>query len=68
LVSAYALADMQDEARRMLSEFNRRLPKPVYTLAVVQARQAATPNDEPVVIAARAKLHQGLRRAGMAER
>ncbi len=68
LVSACTLADMPDEARRTLSEFNRRFPEPVYTLAVVEAREAATPNDEPTVIAARAKFHEGLRRAGMAER
>jgi TolB-like protein/Tfp pilus assembly protein PilF len=68
LVSACALADMPDEARRTLSEFNRRFPEPAYTLAVVEARQAAVPNDEPTVIAARAKFHEGLRRAGMAER
>lgn len=68
LVSACALADMPDEARRALSEFNRSFPDPVYTLAVVEAREAATPNDNPTVIAARAKFHEGLRRAGMAER
>jgi TolB-like protein/Tfp pilus assembly protein PilF len=68
LVSACALADMPDEARRALSEFNRRFPDPVYTLAVVEAREATAPNDEPTFIAARAKFHEGLRRAGMAER
>jgi hypothetical protein len=59
---------MPDEARRALSEFNRRFLDPVYTLAVVEAREATAPNDEPTFIAARAKFHEGLRRAGMAER
>jgi adenylate cyclase len=68
LVSACALADMPDEARRALSEFNRRFPDPVYTLAVVEAREATAPNDEPTFIAARAKFHEGLCRAGMAKR
>jgi len=67
LVSACILAETPEEARRALSEFNRRFPDPVYTLAVVQEREAATPNDEPTVVAARDKFHEGLRRAGMAE-
>jgi hypothetical protein len=37
-------------------------------LAVVETREATTPNDEPTVIAARSKFHEGLRRAGMADR
>jgi TolB-like protein/cytochrome c-type biogenesis protein CcmH/NrfG len=67
LVSACALSDMPDEARRALSEFNRIFPDPVYTLAIVKEREAATPNDNPVVVAGRDKFHEGLRRAGMAE-
>jgi adenylate cyclase len=68
LVSACALADMQDEARRALSEFNRRFPNPLFTVAIVEQREAATPNDDPTVVAARQTFHKGLRRAGMAER
>jgi adenylate cyclase len=68
LVSACTLADMNEEARRALSEFNRRFPDPLYTLAVVEEREAATPNDDPTVVAARDKFHEGLRRAGMAAR
>jgi TolB-like protein/DNA-binding winged helix-turn-helix (wHTH) protein len=68
LVSACALADMADEAVRALAEFHRRFPDPVYTLAVVEAREKATPNDHPVIVAGRARFHEGLRRAGMAER
>jgi hypothetical protein len=68
LVSACALADMPDEARRALSEFNRCFPNPVYTLVIVEEREAATPNDDPTVVTARQTFHEGLRRAGMAER
>ncbi|HEV2185720.1 MAG TPA: winged helix-turn-helix domain-containing protein [Stellaceae bacterium] len=68
LVSACALADMPDQATRALSEFNRRFSNPAYTLAVVEVRESATPNDDPTVVAARAKFHQGLLRAGMPER
>ena len=66
LVSACALAGMSEQAARALSEFNRAFSNPVYTLAIVEARESATPNDEPVVVAARDKFHQGLFRAGMA--
>lgn len=68
LVSACALADMPEQAIRALSEFNHRFPNRVYTLAVVEARERAIPNDEPTVVAARNKFHQGLVRAGMSER
>ena len=68
LVGACTLADMHEEARRALSEFNRCFPDPLYTLAVVEEREAATPNDDPTVVAARDKFREGLRRAGMAER
>jgi TolB-like protein/cytochrome c-type biogenesis protein CcmH/NrfG len=67
LVSACALAEMPEQAIRALSEFNRRFASPVYTLAVVEARESAIPNDDPTVIAARHKFHQGLVRAGMTE-
>ena len=67
LVSACALADMPEQATRALSEFNRLFPSPVYTLAVVEARESATPNDDPTVVAARNKFHEGLVRAGMAD-
>ncbi|HEX5318935.1 MAG TPA: winged helix-turn-helix domain-containing protein [Stellaceae bacterium] len=68
LVSACALADDLVSAARVLSEFNRLFPNPVYTVAVVKARESATPNDNPVVVTAREKFHEGLIRAGMAER
>lgn len=67
LASACALAEMPEEAARVLSEFDRRRrdADPVYTLAVVRRHERATPNDNPVVAAARAKFHEGLLRAGM---
>ena len=68
LVSACALADMPEQAARALSEFNRLFCDPVYTVAIVEAREGATPNDDPSVIAAREKFHEGLLRAGVARR
>ena len=68
LVSAYALSDLPEEAARALDEFNRRFREPVFSLAVVEAREAATPNENPSVVRARGKFHEGLLRAGMPER
>jgi adenylate cyclase len=68
LVSAYALADMSERATRALSEFNRIFANPVYSLSVVEARERQEPNDNPIAIAARAKFHEGLLRAGMVRR
>jgi tetratricopeptide (TPR) repeat protein len=68
LVSACALVDMPEQATRALSEFNRRFPTPVYTVAVVETQESAEPNDDPIVVAARGKFHEGLILAGMAER
>jgi adenylate cyclase len=68
LVSACALVDMPEQATRALFEFNRRFPSPVYTVAVVETQESAEPNDDPIVVAARDKFHEGLVRAGMAER
>jgi TolB-like protein/tetratricopeptide (TPR) repeat protein len=67
LVSAYALLGKMQEATRALGEFNRRFARPVYTLAVARAQEGANPSTEPVVLAARDKFYDGLRRAGMAE-
>ena len=66
LVSANALIGEVGEARELLADFNRRFSNPAYTLAVVQARESTTPSSEPVVVAARNKLHEGLQLAGMA--
>src|SRR4029077_1198427 len=59
LVSACALAYMPEQAMRALSEFNRVFSNPAYTLDVVALREAATPNDNPSVVAARDKFHAG---------
>ena len=58
---------MPEQAERALSEFNRVFANPVYTVSFVEAREGATPNDNPVVITARDKFHEGLLRAGMAK-
>jgi adenylate cyclase len=68
LVSAYALADALDEAVRGLEEFNRRFPAPACTVTVVKQQESANPNNNPTVVAARNKFHDGLLRAGMPER
>ncbi len=68
LISAYALVDALDEAVRGLAEFNRRFPTPACTLTVVKQQESANPNNNPTVVAARDKFHEGLRRAGMPER
>lgn len=67
LVSAYARSDMPQAAAHALNDFNRCFPSPVYTVAVVKAREDATPNDDPTVVAAREKFHEGLLWAGMTE-
>jgi adenylate cyclase len=67
LVSAYALLGKTEEAARALGEFNRRFPRPVYTLAVVKLHEDSNPNSDPAVVAARDKFHEGLLQAGMAE-
>jgi adenylate cyclase len=66
LVSAYALLGETQEARKILAEFNRHFAHPRYTLAAVEARERANPSDNPAVVAARGKFHEGLLRAGMA--
>jgi adenylate cyclase len=68
LVSAYARCEMPQAAAQALEEFNHRYPLPVCTVAAVVALEGAEPNDEPTVVAARHKFHEGLRWAGMAER
>ena len=68
LVSAQALADALQEAVHGLDEFNRRFPRPVWTVAVVEVRESANPNNHPAVVAARTMFHEGLLRAGMRER
>jgi predicted Zn-dependent protease len=67
LISAYGLLGKVHEATRALAEFSRRFSRPAYTLAVVRAQEGANPSNDPVVLAARDKFYEGLRRAGMTE-
>ena len=67
LVSAYALLGKLDEAARALAEFNRRFAQPPYTLALVKRQEDTNPNNDPTVVAARDKFHEGLIAAGMAK-
>jgi adenylate cyclase len=68
LASAYALQDETDSAKATLDEFNRRFTQPAYTLATVIAIEQTNPVNNPIAVAARAKYHEGLIRAGMAEK
>lgn len=68
LISAYALLGKRDEAARALAEFNRHFQEPAYTLETVRHRQQlANPSSDPIVLAAREKLYEGLAQAGMEE-
>ncbi len=67
LASAYALKPDIDAAKKTLEDFNRRFSQPIYTVAIVTAHEGTNPDNDPTVIAARAKFHQGLLLAGMAE-
>jgi adenylate cyclase len=63
LVSGHALVGNQETAAAALCEFDAEFPN--FTLARVVASEQTNPNDNPVVIAARQKFHEGLLRAGM---
>ncbi|HYM72222.1 MAG TPA: adenylate/guanylate cyclase domain-containing protein [Stellaceae bacterium] len=67
LISAYALTGNVDQAKNNLQVFNRRFPEPTYTITQVVALEGSNPSNDPTVIAARDKFHDGLRLAGMAE-
>ena len=68
LISAYALHGDMDAARATLEEFNRRFSQPAYTLVTVLAAERTNPVTDPISVAARAKHHQGLIKAGMTEK
>jgi adenylate cyclase len=68
LVSAYALDDQLDEAKRVLREFSDNPQFAGYTRARVTSEFKVIPNDNAVIVAARAKLQQGLQLAGMPAR
>jgi adenylate cyclase len=68
LVGAYVLDDQSDEAKSVLREFNNQSQFAGYTLERVVAQFNAIPNDNPLIVAAREKLSDALRRAGMPAR
>jgi adenylate cyclase len=68
LVSAHALLGETEEAKKVLQGFKRHFPGREYTVALIRSYERANPNSNPVVVAARAKFHDGLLRAGMAAR
>jgi adenylate cyclase len=66
LVSAYALDRQLDEAKNVLQEFYNNSQFTGYTLQRVETNEKASPADNPVVVLALKKLHEGLQLAGMA--
>ena len=68
LVSAYALSNQNAEALKALQEFNSRQEFAGYTIERVKSNEEAVPDDKPLVVASRQKLHEGLQMAGMPER
>jgi adenylate cyclase len=68
LVSAYALSNKNEDALKALHEFTARREFAGYTLERVKSNEEAVPADNPVVVAGREKLHEGLQMAGMVER
>jgi hypothetical protein len=68
LVSAYALDHQETEAKKALQEFNHNPRFAGYTLQQVAEQEKAVPNDNPVIVAARQKVHEGLQIAGMPPR
>jgi adenylate cyclase len=66
LVSAYALDRQKDEAKKVLREFNDNPRFSGYTLQRVAEEMKVLPNDNPLIVSARQKVHEGLQIAGMA--
>jgi len=66
LVSAYALDRQKDEAKKVLQEFNDNPQFSGYTLQRVAEQMKVLPNDNPLIVSARQKVHEGLQIAGMA--
>ncbi len=63
LISAYALIDEEDSAKRELAEFKSIFPD--YTIERVIKNEETNPNKLPFVVEGRRKYHLGLRIAGM---
>jgi tetratricopeptide (TPR) repeat protein len=71
LASAYALADDENAAKRVLTAFQNHpfFRYRRFTVAVIESEfESANPSNNQFVIAAREKFHQGLVKAGMDER
>jgi adenylate cyclase len=68
LVSAYALDQQPDEAKKVLKEFNNNPQFVGYTLERVASDLRAIPNDNALIVGARQKLSEGLQLAGMPAR
>jgi adenylate cyclase len=66
LVSAYALDRQKDEAKKVLREFNDNPRFAGYSLQRVAEEMKVLPNDNPLIVSARQKVHEGLQIAGMA--
>lgn len=66
LISAYALDNQLDEARKVLQEFNNNERFTGYTIRRVEANEKDAPNDNAVFVSAVQKFHKGLEIAGMA--
>ena len=65
LVSAYALDRQKDEAKKVLREFNDNPRFAGYSLQRVAEEMKVLPNDNPLIVSARQKVHEGLQIAGM---
>jgi tetratricopeptide (TPR) repeat protein len=65
LVSAYALDRQKDEAKKVLREFNDNPRFAGYSLQRVAVEMKVLPNDNPLIVSARQKVHEGLQIAGM---
>ncbi len=66
-MAAYELTGQKEAARKSLDEFQRIPQFSGYTLARVRAEESSNPNDHPVVVGGRQKLHRALLDIGMAE-
>ena len=70
LASAHALADDEDDAKRVLTAFQNHpfFRDRRFTVAVIASEfESANPSNNPFVIEAREKFHRGLVKAGMDE-
>jgi tetratricopeptide (TPR) repeat protein len=66
LAGAFALSNQNEEAKKVLQEFNAQKQFGAYTIERVKSGEEASPNDNALVVSARQKLHEALQMAGMA--